>query len=184
MLRLNSKLLLTVSVLVLVAVLVWSGTGLSAPEAPFSYPAVLVDGRKVGDLVLGETSLDQTIQMFPQIPVGNEGAPRPPRGYPEAKIGQVIPQPTLVFNPWMTQYRLYFDSERKLVIILDGFSKLRGLSREDMLKQFATLRETYRDSLEYEMQVEIQPCVTLMLLLSSRENTVGDIAYVFTCATK
>lgn len=122
--------------------------------------------------------------MLPPIPPGAEGTPKPPSGYPEAKIGQVSPKPALVYNPWMTIYQLYFDSNRKLVIIVDGKSKLRGSGQQEMLRQYPRLEETYRDSHEYEMQVEIQPCVTLMLLLSAGDNTVGDTAYVFTCPTR
>lgn len=156
-----------------------------AQDQSFAYPAVLTDGRAVGNLILGQTTLEQAVRMFPAGPRGYEGNPRPPRGFPEAKIGQVSPKPNLVYNPWMTIYRLYFDVNLRLVIILDGGkSRLRGQSQQELQRQYPQIIETYRDPLEYEMQVEVQPCVTLMVLISARGNTVGDIAYVFTCATR
>jgi hypothetical protein len=122
--------------------------------------------------------------MFPSAPPGYEGNPRPPRGFPEAKIGQVSPKPTLVYNPWMTLYILFFDANQRLVIVVDGGkSRFQGTSQQEVLRQYPQLKETYRDSDKYEMQVEAQPCVTLMLLISVKDNTVGPIAYVFTCPT-
>lgn len=157
----------------------------SAQGQTFVYPAALIDGRSAGNLILGQTVVEQAVKMFPSAPPGYEGNPRPPRGFPEAKIGQVSPKPTLVYNPWMTLYLLFFDANQKLVIVVDGGkSRFRGLSQQEMLRQYPQLKETSRGSLEYEMQVEVQPCVTLMLLISSRDNTVGDIAYAFTCPTQ
>jgi hypothetical protein len=157
----------------------------SAQGQTFAYPAVLLDGRSAGNLILGQTTVEQAVRMFPAAPSGYEGNPRSPRGFPEAKVGQVSPKPTVVFNPWMTLYLLYFDSNRRLVIVVDGGkSRFRGSSQQEMLSQYPQLKETYRDSLEYEMQVEVQPCVTLMLLISSRGNMVGDIAYTYTCPTQ
>lgn len=158
-----------------------------AQVQPFAYPAVLVDGRSMGDLILGQTTLEEAIRMFPSAPPGYEGNPRSPRGFPQAKIGQVSPKPRLVYNPWMTLYLLYFDANHRLVIVVDGGkSRSRGLSRQEMMKQYPDLKETQRDSNspEYEMQVEIQPCLTLMLLISASNNIVGDIAYVYTCPTQ
>lgn len=184
MISTRSLFSLALGILMLVDVTTWAPGSASAQVQPFAYPAVLIDGRVVGNLPLGQTTLEQAVKMFPPIPLGAPGGPRPPSGYPEAQIGQVSPKPTLVYNPWMTMYLLFFDSNRKLVIILDGKSKLRGLSQQELLRQYPQFKETYRDSLEYEMQGEIQSCVTLMLLLSAQNNTVGDIAYVFTCPTQ
>ncbi len=187
-LRISLNLLysgLLISILVFANVQIWPLSGASAQAQPFAYPAVLIDGRSVGNLILGHTTLDQAVRMFPPSPTGYEGSPRPPRGFPVAKIGQVSPKPTLVYNPWMTLYLLFFDANQQLVIIVDGGkSKLRGLTQQEMLKQYPQLKEMSRDSLEYELQVEIQPCVTLMALFSTRDNTVGDIAYVFTYSTQ
>lgn len=183
--RTRLVLSLALGILVFTGIFHWSFGNVSGQVQPFAYPAVLTNGRSVGNLILGQTTLEQAVKMFPPIPPGAQGNPRPPRAYPEAKIGQVSPKPTLVYNPWMTLYLLFFDSNVKLVIVVDGGkSKLRGLSQQEMLRQYPQLKETDRDSLEYEMQVEIQPCVTLMLLFSTRDNTVGDIAYVFTCPTQ
>lgn len=70
---------------------------ISAQVQTFVYPAVLMDGRSAGNLILGQTVVEQAAKMFPSAPPGYEGNPRPPRGFPEAKIGQVSPKPTVVY---------------------------------------------------------------------------------------
>jgi hypothetical protein len=162
-----------------------AAVGVAAPAQAFAYPAVLLDGRRVGDLILGETTLEQAVRMFPPIPPGGPGAPRPPRGYPPVKIGQVIPRPTLVYSPWMSLYQLYFDENRRLVIIVDGGqSALRGRSRAEVSSQFPQLQETANYGIEIELQGELRPCITLMVLVNTSTNTVGDIAYAHTCPTR
>lgn len=130
----------------------------SAQGQTFVYPAALIDGRSAGNLILGQTVVEQAVKMFPSAPPGYEGNPRPPRGFPEAKIGQVSPKPTLVYNPWMTLYLLFFDANQKLVIVVDGGkSRFRGLSQQEMLRQYPQLKETSRGSLESPRSLSLNP---------------------------
>jgi len=149
---------------------------------PFIFQAVLTDGTTAGDLILGQTTVEQAVKMFPKTPPSYEGNPRLPHGYPPVKVGKIKPKPTLVFNPSMTMYALFFDENKKLVIINELLAQKK--SQQEIIGQYPQLKETYRDSLEYEMQGEIKPCVTFMVLFSSEDSVATQAAYAFTCETK
>ncbi len=161
-----------------------AGVAASAPAAPFAYPVALANGRQIGHLFLGDTTLQEAVRLFPAGPAGYEGAPRPARGFPLVRVGQVSPEPTVVFNPWMSLYVLYFDGHQRLVIIADGGpSTLRTAGRAYLLTRYPQLREMERVGEMVEFQGAIAPCVALLALVHSRTGAVGDVAYAFTCPT-
>jgi hypothetical protein len=152
-------------------------------EEPFLIKAVLLDGHGVGNLILGESELDTVVRMFPETPDMYEGNPRPPQGYPVVKAGMVIPQPTIVYNPINSLYVLFFDKNRRLVIVQESGSKLEGLTRQELLRQYPSLTETDRHPGWYEMQGEIQRCITMLVIIDDRTDMVSQVAYAFTCQT-
>jgi|GEM_PF-4863054 len=84
---------------------------------PFIFQAVLTDGSKAGNLILGQTTAKQAVKMFPETPFSYEGNPRSAQGYPTVKVVKIKPKPTVVFNLFATMYALFFDDNNKLVII-------------------------------------------------------------------
>lgn len=159
----------------------YSETEQSIIAQPFIFHAVLVDGQKAGDLILGQTTLEQAVKIFPNPPFPSyEGDPRPPRGYPQVKAGKI--KPKFVYNPWNTMYALYFDENNKLIIVVELESQ--RVKKQDIISRYPQLKETSRDLESYEMQGEIKPCITLMVLFRSNDDTIDQMAYVFTCETK
>jgi len=150
---------------------------------PFHYPAVLRNGKKIGDLVPGLSGLDDVIKMFPAAPEDYPGNPRPPAGFPEAKIGKVQPEPSTVYNPPGSSYALFFDDNDKLVIIEDAHSPLAGLGAKAVHKRYPMLKDTGHDERAIELQGQVEPCIVMMVLFSARTRKVTKIAYVFTCPT-
>ncbi len=154
-----------------------------AAAEPFRLPAVLRSGRKVGDLVPGVTTLDDAVKMFPSAPPDYPGNPRPPVSSPMPKLGEVQPQPKLVYNPPQSAYALFFDDNRKLVIIEDARSPLRGLGPRVIHQRYPKLKDTGHDERVIELQGEVRPCIVMMVLFDAATRKVRAVAYAFTCAT-
>jgi hypothetical protein len=163
-------------------------TAAKAPPPPLiegeSLTAVLVNGRKVGELKLCSTTVEQAQALFPKPPMPTfEGDPRSPRGFPPVAVGAVHPQPRVVFNPWQTNYSLYFDSNNLLVIVQillsSGFATL-----PDFKQRYPQLKEITRNAEAVEMQGEIGRCVAAMTLSTPNDERVDQLAYACTCETK
>jgi hypothetical protein len=150
---------------------------------PFHFPAVLRNGKKVGDLVPGLSALDDVVKMFPAAPQDYPGNPRPPVGFPEVKVGKVQPEPATVYNPPQASYALFFDDNDKLVIIEDGHSPLAGLGPEVVHRRYPKLKGTGHDERVIELQGQIEPCIVMMVLFSAQTRKVTKVAYAFTCPT-
>lgn len=95
--------------------------------------------------------------------------------------GTVSPQPTIVYNPINSLYVLFFDKNKRLVIVQESGSKLEGLSRQELVQQYPILTETDRRPDWFEMQGEIQPCITMLVMIDDRTGRVRQVAYAFTC---
>ena len=150
---------------------------------PFHYSAVLRNGKKVGDLVPGISTLEGVIRMFPAAKENYPGNPRPPIGYPEVKIGKVQPEPATVFNPPGTSYALFFDDNDKLVIVEDARSPLAGLGPQAVHKRFPALKDTGHDERVIELQGQLDSCIVMMVLFSAQTRKVTRVAYAYTCPT-
>jgi len=172
-----------VSLLAPLAILValMAAPGLAAE--PFHYPAVLRNGKKIGDLVPGLSGLDDVVKMFPAAPDDYPGNPRTPPGFPEVKIGKVQPEPSTVYNPPGSSYALFFDNNDKLVIIEDAHSPLAGLGAEAVHRRYPALKDTGHDERVIELQGQIEPCIVMMVLFSAKTRKVTKAAYAFTCPT-
>lgn len=151
---------------------------------PFHFPAVLRNGKKVGDLIPGLSSLADVVKMFPAAPQNYPGNPRPPAGFPEVKIGKVQPEPAIVYNPPKTSYALFFDDNDKLVIIEDAHSPLAGLGPRDIHRRYPKLKNTGHDERVIELQGQVEPCIAMMVLFSAYSRKVTKVAYAFTCPTR
>ncbi len=178
--------------LVLAILVAGCATGPSKPEAAtaaassqfMAFPAVTVDGKSAGTLRLGQTTLAEAKQMLPPPPAGvAEGQPRTPDGYPRPSSGEVVPKPTLVYNPWKTTYQLFFDANQRLVAFVDGTSAFLGKPVAAVAKQYPDRHETVRELPFSEQQAQIGPCTTMLVMASTSDTTVSDVAYVFHCAT-
>jgi hypothetical protein len=153
------------------------------PEArgdSLAFPA-FADYRWVGDLVLGETTLEDAVRLFP--PTLGEGSPRRPQGFPVARAGKFQPKPVRVFNPYRTMYALFFDRNDRLVILQEIGDELEQQPVADLLSKYPVLRETQRLRDERELQGEIARCVVLMLLVDG-DDRIQSAAYVYSCPTE
>jgi hypothetical protein len=159
----------------------------STSEPPWiqgkTFTAVTPNGRRLADLELCATTLDQAVADFPKAPTTYyQGNPRAPQGYPPVSLGAVHPRPATVFSPWGTQYQLYFDANHKLVIVQAMLSGSNSL--DQLTGKYPTLKETFRDANSVEMQAEVEKCVAVMTLSRPGDPHVDQLAYACTCATQ
>lgn len=152
-------------------------------EEPYVFSAYLTSGVKSGDLVLGRTTYDEALKIFPQPTKPYDGRFRPAEEYPVLKLGGSIPVPRYVFNPWHTMYALFFDSEKRLVIISE-LLPMGIMKKADLLKKYPQLEETAADSSTYELQADIRPCVTLIAVVDAKGDSVEQISYAYACAAE
>jgi hypothetical protein len=158
-----------------------------APQAPlapgpFRFEARRQDGRPAGELLLGGTTFDAARKLL--APESGDGAPRTPEGFPQVKFGSVSPAPTTVYAAANTSYELFFDVNRRLVMVQDHQPPLSGLTLAELQQKYPQLRETDRDADAVELQGEIAPCVTMLVLVGEPEGKVEDVAHAYTCRTK
>ena len=101
----------------------------SAPGQAFITPAVLMGGKKVGDLILGQTTLKQALQIMPPWP-GYPPKPLPREAFEEGepgllerlgKVGEILKRAKKGYNPMKAMYILIFDKNEKLVIVQRDF---------------------------------------------------------------
>lgn len=145
--------------------------------------ATLANGRKVGDLELCTTTLEQAVAMFPPAPTpAYVGNPRPPQGYPPVTVGAVHHRPESVFNPWGSQYGLYFNSDKRLIIVQ---VLLAGATTIDYFTgKYPQLKDTARTADAVEMQGAIDSCIAVMTLSAPTDGHVDQLAYACTCEAK
>jgi len=173
----------------------------SVPAQTFIIPAILMDGKNVGDLVLGQTTLEQALQIMPPWP-GYPPKPLPLEEFEKAnpgllerleKAGEVLKRVKKSYNPMNALYILFFDKNEKLVIVQRDFTFKK--EREETRKMYEQyqhqMKEVYRDKERdkevVRMQGEIQPCITLEVISDIKElKTDGPFrtGHIFTCPTK
>jgi len=168
----------------------------SAPGQAFITPAVLMGGKKVGDLILGQTTLKQALQIMPPWP-GYPPKPLPREAFEEGepgllerlgKVGEVLKRAKKGYNPMKAMYILIFDKNEKLVIVQRDFlDKEEKEEVEKIYDQYRhQLKEVYKDTEVVRMQGEIQPCITLEVFLDIKKPKSGEpfrAGYIFTCPT-
>lgn len=161
---------------------VLAGPAEKAPAAQYAFNSYLTNGKKAGTLVLGRTTLDEAVKMHPEAPFEPyDGDVRPAEEDPAAPDG--LPELKLVYNPWQTMYSLYFNDEKKLVMISE-LKELGKLSEKDLLKEYPGISETYRDKRTIEYRSSLVPCVTLTARVGADKRWVEEVSFAYTCETR
>jgi hypothetical protein len=181
--------------LLLVALALGCATSTPATPTPTAAPApqpasskfmaypVSMGGKPAGTLRLGETTLAEATKMLPPPPEGTNGALRPAKGSPRPTSGAVIPAPTVVYDPAGSSYQLYFDAHQRLVTVVDAASPWTGKPATELAARYPALHEIYRAQPFSEREAVVDPCTTLMAMVTIADGTVTSVASVFTCAT-
>ncbi len=151
-------------------------------------PAVKLGGIKAAELIMGKTSLNETLQMLP--PFKGHGPKKSKRGK-DAKlpieIQQVLDKLKKGYNPAFTQTIVGFDRNKKLVFVHNMVEREQSERLTDELEAITNMKEMYRDTKSFVRQGELTPCVvvrTSAIVEDSNKTRVNSAAYFFTCETK
>ena len=68
--------------------------------------------------------------------------------------------------------------------MVDAAPELRNKLRNEVLETYPSLKESERKASWFEMQGELQPCVTLIAVFDLPDEKLSSTSYAFTCATQ
>lgn len=155
-------------------------------------PAVKWDGKQVGELVLGKSSLRNVVRMLPPWPGHGPQGPTIPRNrnrrsswLPE-ELHEVLDKIRYTYNPRQISLIVGFDKEKKLIFaqyeIISG-QEIRLMPEIDAR---VNPQEVYRDSEKRVKRGKMTSCVTVetvsKLPVEGAARLTG-IAYFYTCTT-
>lgn len=180
-----------ISAMTVIVAITASGCSKSTPPSPsvsgpkkfFVVPAISKD-TKVGELVLGHTTLKEALEILPAFP-DHPPAPRAEKLGPGhiGKTREVMENVDVVYNPMWSPLTLLFDRNNKLVIVTRSFvSDERKEARKIYEQHKQQLKEVYRESTTI-LQGEIQACITMEVTLD-KSGDPNPIAYIYTCSTR
>jgi hypothetical protein len=154
-------------------------------ENPFIVPAISKH-TKVGELVLGNTTLKQALKILPAFPgYGPAPANKKPEPRHIGKTREVLERVDLGYNPMWSPQILLFDKNKMLVLVARSFvTEEEGTEARKIYDQHKDqLKEVYKQSGDTILQGEIQPCITLEVTIDESGNP-NPIAYIYYCPTQ
>jgi maltose operon protein len=159
-----------------------SGALEASTSAPVSRPETvhvrLLSGKKVGELLLGETDPDRARQLFDTVGAGL-GAER--SNTTPFAVGAVTLLPPHYFMPPGTPHQLYFDADGRLVLFVDSVPAGLPATGREFRQRFPNARETSRTVSTYELQLPLTTCVTLVAAFRTGNDSLDAVAYGYSC---
>lgn len=144
---------------------------------PFVFKSALASGKKAGSLVLGQTTFDEAVKMYPPPPFEDyDGALRPV----EEPLSESMQSIKYVYNPWQTMYALFFDEKKRLVMVSELY-ELGALTEEELLRRFPDMVATDSGSGSVEYQAELQECAVVIATVETDGRTVEQLSYAYSC---
>ena len=155
-----------------------AGEEKKAPEAkPYVFRSVLTSGKKTGDIVLGRTTFEEVLKMYPAPPYADYDGALRPAGQSGAGGLQSI---KYVYNPWQTMYAIFFDGKKRVVMVSELY-ELGALSEKALLRKYPGMVESDSEQGSIEYQTELQECTALIATVETTGRTVEQLSYAYTC---
>jgi hypothetical protein len=156
---------------------------LPAKPVPLNEP-VRGGNWKDGELVLGKTTLAGARRML--APADTAAGAAGAKKLAESRaweIGGVTLRPRWQLDPGKGYYQLFFDENERLIFALDRTARPE-ISRIELLARYPrALRVQQSDSYD-QFQVDVQPCITLTVLIDRQRDHVLQFGYAWTCRTR
>ncbi|HEY6872698.1 MAG TPA: MalM family protein [Geobacteraceae bacterium] len=152
-----------------------------APPRPEIVTARLANGKIVGALELGKTDIDSARQIFEKAGamLGEER-----QNAASITVGTAVLAPKRLFAPPGSLQQLYFDDNGALVLFVDGAPANFPPTGKEFLQRFSGARESGRTLGSYEVQVPLDPCVTLVAVFRTVSDTLESAGYGYGCRVK
>ena len=148
---------------------------------PEIVPVRRTNGTVIGELELGRTSSDEARLLFEN---GGAGLGPEMKNTAPFVIGTTTLAPTRLYTPPGTRHQLYFDDNGILVLFVDGAAAVFPASGREFLHRFPEAKETGRIVGSYELQAELSPCVTVIALFRTVNDSLDSVAFGYVCPTK
>ncbi len=141
----------------------------------------LASGKAIGELELGRSTVDVARRLFE-----NAGAGLGPEQENAAKfaLGTATLAVRWLYSPPGTLHQLYFDDHGILVLLVDGSAVDFPHTGKAFLRRFPAARETGRTLGSYELQVSLSPCVTLITVFHTINDTLASTWYGYRCPVR
>lgn len=153
----------------------------SPAPRPEVITARLANGKAIGELQLGRTTVEEARRLFDTAGAGL--GPERPSGATVA-IGDAALATKRLYAPPGTIHQLYFDDRGVLVLFVAGASAEVPASGKEFLRRFPGARETGRTLGSRELQASIAPCVTLIAVFRTGDDSLDSAAYGYSCPAK
>ncbi len=160
---------------------------MKTPETPAPNPRPegvtvrLASGKAIGELELGRTTVDEARRLFDTAGAGL-GPER--RSGATVTVGEATLAPKRFYAPPGTLYQLFFDDKGILVLFVTGASAELPASGREFMRRFPGARETGRTLGSRELQASLAPCVTLIAVFRTGDDTLDSAAYGYSCPGK
>jgi hypothetical protein len=154
-------------------------------EGAFPVSVYSIAGEPQGQVFLGQMTVSEVVEMLP--PWRGYGPTKVDRSRFQAheKLVPVRDRAKLAYNPAHSVYGFLFDTNDKLVLVT-SIEDRDQITAADLSSRYPQMKEVARDSERTTLQGDLQPCVTLEVLLpadAKPETKTTSVAYVYTCAT-
>lgn len=153
--------------------------------APNSRPAAvtvrLASGKAIGELELGRTTVNEARHLF-----DTAGAGLGPERHSGATVtvGEATLAPKRLYAPPGTLCQLFFDDKGILVLFVTGASAELPASGKEFMQRFPGARETGRTLGSRELQASLAPCVALIAVFRTGDDSLDSAAYGYSCPGK
>jgi hypothetical protein len=148
---------------------------------PAAVTVRLANGKAIGELKLGRTTVDEARRLFDTAGAGL--GPERPNGA-TVTVGTATLSPQRLYAPPGTLHQLYFDGNGVLVLFVTGASAELPASGREFLQRFPGARETGRTLGSRELQASLASCVTLIAVFRTGDDTFDSAAYGYSCPTR
>ncbi|CAG1064464.1 hypothetical protein BAC1_00020 [uncultured bacterium] len=154
-----------------------AGEEKKAPESkPYVFKSALANGKKTAGIVLGKTTYEEVLKIFPAPPVEDyDGALRPAE-----RAFEGLPSIKYVYNPWQTMNAIFFDAEKRAVMVSELY-ELGALTEKELLRKYPGMVESDSGQGSIEYQAELEECMSVIARVETAGRTVEQLSYAYTC---
>lgn len=153
-----------------------AGEEKKAPESrPYVFKSALSSVKKA-EIVLGRTTYQEVLKMFPAPPVEDyDGALRPAE-----RAFEGLPSIKYVYNPWQTMNAIFFDAQKRAVMVSELY-ELGALTEKELLRKYPGMVESDSGQGSIEYQAELKECISVIARVETAGRTVEQLSYAYTC---
>jgi len=146
-------------------------------EKPYVFKPSLTNGKKAGRIVLGKTTYEEVLRMFPAPPAADyDGALRPAGGGAPGGLKSI----KYVYNPYQTMYAVFFDENRRVVMVSELY-ELGALTEKELMRRYPGMSESDSSHGSIEYQAELDECTSVIATVEDKGRTVEQLSFAYTC---